>query len=57
MSESTSGSGGNNGGLYFIVGALVVVVGVLGFLFFGGDVGGPKDAKLDITINAPKTSP
>ena len=52
MAETTNG--GTGGGLYFIVGGLVVVVGVLAFLFFGGHIGnrgGP--AKLDITIQAP----
>ena len=31
----TTDSGSNNG-LYFIVGALVVIVGVLAFFYFGG---------------------
>ena len=44
---------GSNGGLYFIVGALVVVVGVLGFLVLGGHIGGGgKD--LNIKIETPK---
>lgn len=38
MAENTSGSG--NGGLYFIVGALVVVVGIGAFIYSGGYFGG-----------------
>jgi hypothetical protein len=53
MAETTNGGAG--GGLYFIVGGLVVVVGVLAFLFFGGHIGGRSPAKLDITIQAPKS--
>jgi hypothetical protein len=54
MAEGTNGSGGN-GGLYFIVGALVVVVGLLGFLVFDGNIGGgSQDAH--ITIETPKTN-
>lgn len=47
--ESKSG----NGGLYFIVGALVVVVGVLGYLVLGGHLGG-DGKKIDVKIEAPK---
>ena len=53
MAEGTNGPGG---GLYFIVGGLVVVVGVLAFVFFGGHLGGRSPAKLDVTITSPKTS-
>jgi len=54
MAETTNG-GGNNA-LYFIVGGLVVVVGVLAFVFFGGSFRGGSPAKLDVTIQAPKTN-
>ncbi len=57
MAETTSGSGGSNNGLYFIVGGLVVVVGILAFLFFGGHIGSRSPAKVDIRIEAPKTAP
>ncbi len=56
MAETTNGSGGGNNGLYFIVGGLVVVVGLLAFVFFGGQIGAKAPAKLDIKIEAPKTS-
>ncbi len=35
-------NGSGNGGLYMIVGALVVVVGLGAFLFMGGDVDAPS---------------
>lgn len=50
MAETT---GNSNGGLYFIVGALVVAVLVIGFFAFGGSLGGGTK-KLDVTIEAPK---
>ena len=51
MAEST---GNSNGGLYFIVGALVVAVLVIGFFAFGGSFGGGSSHKLDVTIETPK---
>jgi len=50
MSEEGKGT---SGGLYFIVGALVVVVGVLAYLILGGHLGG-GDKKIDVKIEAPK---
>ena len=48
-------SGGNNGMLYFIVGALVVAVAVGGFFMFGGQLSGPNQAKaVDVKIEMPK---
>lgn len=45
----------NNGMLYFIVGALCVVVAVGGFIMFGGNMSGPKEAKsIDVKIELPK---
>ena len=38
MAEVTEGSGK---GLYFIVGGMVVVLGFLAFMFFGGRMGSP----------------
>lgn len=47
-------TGGGHGGLYFIVGALVVVVGVGAFFLFGGSVSGPDKKSNDVKIEAPK---
>lgn len=49
MSERNNAPGG---GLYFIVGALVVVVGVLAYLFLSGETGGGK--KIDVKIETQK---
>ncbi len=38
MAEASEGSGK---GLYFIVGGMVVVLGFLAFMYFGGRTGGP----------------
>jgi hypothetical protein len=50
----TSSDGGR--GLYFIVGILVVVVGVLAFFLFGGEINGSGDRDVDVTITAPAPS-
>lgn len=48
-------TGGNNGMLYFIVGALCIIVAVGGFLMFNGHLGAPQQAKtLDIKVELPK---
>ena len=48
-------AGGNNGMLYFIVGALCVVVAVGGFIMFGGNMSGPQAAKsVDVKIQLPQ---
>lgn len=48
-------SGGGNGMLYFIVGALCVVVAVGGFIMFGGLGHAPSQAKsVDVKIEMPK---
>jgi hypothetical protein len=44
---------GSNNVLYFIVGAMVVVLAGLTFMFFNGNFGGRS--KVDVTIQAPKT--
>lgn len=46
---------GGHGGLYFIVGALVVVVGIGAFFLFGGSVSGSSKPSVDVNIEAPKT--
>jgi len=51
MAEQTSGSGS---GIYFIVGALVVAVLVIGYFVFGGSFGGGD--KVNITIEPPKAT-
>jgi len=50
MADNTEG-GGNNG-LYFMVGGLVVVVGIIAFMFFGDKMPGSTD-KTSIIIEAP----
>lgn len=50
MAEAT---GGGHGGLYLLVGGLVVAVAVIAFFAFGGQFGG-SDRKIDIKIEAPK---
>lgn len=55
MAEANGSSG--NGMLYFIVGALCVVVAVGGFLLFGGNLsaGGASQAKsVDVKVELPK---
>jgi hypothetical protein len=52
MSENSRGSGG---GLYFVVGGLVVVVGLGAFLYTGGNFGslGSKTTTQQTTSSAP----
>jgi hypothetical protein len=46
---------GTNGMLYFIVGALCVVVAAGAFVMFGGHVSGPNQAKsVDVKVELPK---
>ena len=48
---------GNNGMLYFIVGALVVVVAAGAFFMFGGHVSAPNQAKsVDVKVEVPKVA-
>jgi len=49
MAESSNAS--SNNGLYFLVGGLVVVVGVIAFMYFGGLAGG-HTGRLEISIEA-----
>jgi len=51
MAESSNAS--SNNGLYFLVGGLVVVVGVIAFMYFGGLAGG-HTGRLEISIEAPR---
>ena len=47
-------TGGNNGMLYMIVGALVVVVAVGGFIMFGGHMPGQSESKTtNIKVEVP----
>ncbi len=51
MAESSSG---NNGMLYMIVGGLVVVVAVGGFIMFGGHMPGQSGSKtMSIEVEVP----
>lgn len=52
MADGTAG--GNNGMLYFIVGALCIVVAIGAFLAFGGSLPGQKPAKQEIKIELPQ---
>lgn len=55
MAEQTNVSSGSaNGGLYFIVGALVVAVGLIAFFAFGGSFSSGGDRKIDVKIEVPK---
>ena len=48
-------AGGNNGMLYFIVGALCVVVAIGAFFMLGGQLPGINQAKtVDVKIELPK---
>ena len=53
------GNGNGNGGLYFIVGALVVVVAIGGFLLLGGHLTTPQQAtkSVDVKVELPKAAP
>lgn len=42
MATEQGRSGGGNGFLYFAVGALIVAVGVLAYLFYSGEMGRSK---------------
>lgn len=53
MAEDSRSSGGNSG-LAFIVGALVVVVAVLGFVMFSGGFTQKKSVDVNISASAPK---
>jgi hypothetical protein len=48
-------SGGGNSALAFIVGGLVVVVAVIGFLVYGGNLGSPSKT-VDVNIKPPAIS-
>lgn len=47
-------TGKSRGGLYFIVGALVVAVLVIGFFVFGGNLGTKDTKQIDLKIELPK---
>ena len=52
MADGTTS--GNNGALYFIVGALCIVVAIGAFLVLGGTLPGQKETKTEIKIELPK---
>jgi hypothetical protein len=47
--------GGNNNGLYFLVGGLVVVVGIIAFVYFDGGAPGTTE-QTNVTIEAAPTT-
>ena len=51
MAEGSNSGSGSNNALYFIVGGLVVVAGIFGYLYLGHH--GSAPGKLDVTITAP----
>lgn len=53
--DHVAGQSSGNGGLYFIVGALVVAVGVIAYLTLGGPTGGSKN--IDVQVEVPKAAP
>ena len=55
MADNIQTSSGGHGGLYFIVGILVVVVGVLAYFFLGGD--GPSTSERDVNVNVTTPAP
>jgi hypothetical protein len=52
MADEINNNSSGGSGIYFVVGALVVAVLVIGFFVFGGDLGGSKD--VNIRIDPPK---
>jgi hypothetical protein len=51
MAEATTG--GSNNVLYFLVGGLVVVAGIFGYMYFSGGLDGMMGNKTEITIEVP----
>jgi hypothetical protein len=54
MAEETRSGGGGNAWLAFIVGALVVVVAVLGYMAYTGYGPFARNHNVDVKIEAPK---
>jgi hypothetical protein len=50
-STVTETRSGGNGFLYFAIGALIVAVGVLAWLFYGGGLGQPQSNTADSSID------
>lgn len=53
MTEQSSRSGGN-GGLAFIVGALVVIVAVIAFVVYSGGFSQKKSIDVNVSASAPQ---
>ena len=53
MADNIQTGGSGHGGLYFIVGILVVVVGVIAYFAFGGNISGPQKPGINIKIETP----
>lgn len=56
MSEHTQPASGGHGGLYFIVGILVVLVAIIAYVMLGGDMPWNSGANLDVDVNLPTPS-
>lgn len=54
MADNIQTGSSGHGGLYFIVGILVVVVGVIAYFAFGGNFGGSQKPDVNIKIEVPK---
>ncbi len=54
MATEQSSSGGGNGFLYFAIGALIVAVAVLGWMFYGGGLGNqtPTESAIERSADA-----
>ena len=53
MADNIQTSSGGHGGLYFIVGILVVVVGAIAYFAFGGNISGSQKPDINIKIETP----
>lgn len=51
MSDQTHSTGGSNAALAFVLGGVVVALGVLAWLYFGGEV--PSADQPDVRIELP----
>jgi hypothetical protein len=49
---ATESSGSSNGFLYFIVGAMLIAMIVLGFMYFNGGFGAPADGPMENAAEA-----
>ena len=58
MADNIQTGSTGHGGLYFIVGILVVVVGAIAYFAFGGNIsGGQQKPDVNIKIETPAAKP